>query len=681
MDGAGRGRIPRTGAPRRSIFGGWRASSRPPSACVPEKNGYTGENRADSLEASPTVMDVFRRLKRYYWPFRRLWFASILCGVLMTLLGLVRPLLLQAIIDRVLVEGKYAELAWWSLAVIGVAVARGTFQYLRSYLGHLFGSDAVFELRNSLYRRLQSFSFGYYDKAKTGDLMARLAGDVEAFRMFLAFGFAHLLDFTLLFLLGLGVMLYLDWSLTLIVLITMPFLGYLTARFHVRVHPAFTALREAMSELSTVVQENITGVRTVKSFAQERQQINHFARKVAEYIDRHMAATSIWTRYFPAMELMGNIGVLLLLWVGGRRVISGTLSVGELAAFFSYIWYIVHPLQQLGYQINNLTQSIASGQRLLEILDTPREIKDEPGAVDIGTIRGEVTFENVSFSYSGELDDQAALKGIDLHVPAGSVVGILGPTGSGKSTLVSLIPRYYDVTAGRVLVDGVDVRKVRLDALRRQVAIVFQETFLFSTSIRENISYGRRDATFEEIVAAAKSAKAHDFIMELPDGYDTLVGERGLGLSGGQKQRIAIARALLADPRILILDDATASVDMETEHEIQEALAELMKGRTTFIIAHRISSVKDADQIIVLDKGRIVERGTHRELLARNGHYRYIYDVQFKDHVSILRSLTEAAQGGGLAATLLPREAAEERDGRGPLHAAVGERRKEATSR
>jgi len=594
-------------------------------------------------------MDVFRRLKRYYWPFRRLWFVSIVCGVLMTLLGLVRPLLLQAIIDRVLVAGRHGELAGWSLAVIGVALARGLFQYLRAYLGHVFGANAVYELRNSLYRRLQSLSFRYYDRAKTGDLMARLAGDVEAFRMFLAFGFAHLLDFVLLFLLGLTMMLYLDWSLTLIVLVTMPFLGYLTGRFHLRVHPAFTALREAMSDLSTVVQENITGVRTVKSFAQERQQINHFARKVAQYIDKHMAATAIWTRYFPTMELMGNIGVLLLLWIGGRRVIAGALTVGELAAFFSFIWYIVHPLQQLGYQINNLTQSIASGQRILEILSTPREIKDEPGAMDIGRIEGSVTFEKVTFNYSPETGAEPALVDIDLHVPAGSVVGILGPTGAGKSTLVSLIPRFYDATSGRVLIDGVDVRKIRLESLRRQVGVVFQETFLFSTTIRENISYGRRDASFEEIVAAAKAAKAHDFIMELPEGYDTLVGERGLGLSGGQKQRIAIARALLADPRILILDDATASVDMETEREIQEALAALMKGRTTFIIAHRISSVKDADLIIVLDKGRIVERGTHRELLARNGHYRHIYDVQFKDHISAMQSLTEAVGGGGAA--------------------------------
>ncbi len=614
-------------------------------------------------------MDVFRRLKPYYWPFRRLWMFSILCGVLMTLFGLVRPLLLQAIIDRVLIAGRHGELAWLSMAVIGVAALRSAFQYLRSYLGHVFGANTVYELRNRLYRRLQSFSFSYYDTAKTGDLMARLAGDVEAFRQFLAFGFAHLLDFTLLFVLALAVMLYLDWSLTLIVLVTMPILGYMTARFHLRVHPAFTALREAMADLSTAVQENITGVRTVKSFAQERQQIYSFSQRVRSYIDTHMAATAIWARFFPSMELMGNIGVLILLWIGGRRVMSGALTIGELAAFFSYIWFIVHPLQQLGYQINNLTQSVASGQRILEILDTPRGIIDRSDAVDIGRIEGRVVFENVTFNYT---QGMPALEEINLVVEPGKVVGILGPTGSGKTTLVSLIPRYYDVTSGRVLVDGKDVRTVRMASLRRQVSIVFQETFLFSTSLKENISYGRRDATDEEIIEAAKLAKAHDFIMELPDGYETLVGERGLGLSGGQKQRIAIARALLADPRILILDDATASVDMETEHEIQEALKTLMKGRTTFIIAHRISSVKDADEIIVLDRGRIVERGAHRELLELGGHYRRIYDVQFKDHVSILQSLSDAARSGGLAAALGT-------DSASPSGGPVDERPKEVT--
>lgn len=592
-------------------------------------------------------MDVFRRLKAYYWPFRRIAVLAVVSGILMTAVGLVRPLLLQWIIDRVLIAGHYHELSWLALSVILVSLVRGGFQFARSYLGHVFGSNSVYLLRNRLYQKLQSLSFSYYDRAKTGDLMSRLAGDVEIFRQFLAFGFLHLVDFFLLFSLTLALMLYLDWQLTLTVLAMMPLLAFLALRFHFKVRPAFTALRESLSEMSTTVQENITGVRTVKSFAREPQQIALFGARVRAYLERHMAATSIWSRYFPTMELMGNIGVLLLLWVGGRRVMSGALSIGELTAFFSYIWYLVVPLQQLGYHINNLTQSVASGQRILEILDTPRGIRDAPDAVDPGRIEGHVRFENVSLTYD---DGTVALRDITLDVPAGSVVGILGPTGAGKTSLVSLIPRFYDATEGRVLVDGRDVRWLKLEALRRQVAVVFQETFLFSTSIRENIAFGRREASMEEIVAAARMAQAHEFIEELPDGYDTLVGERGLGLSGGQKQRIAIARAILADPRIVILDDATASVDMETEHAIQQALKQLMKGRTTFIIAHRISSVKDADQIIVLDEGRIVERGTHEELLALGGHYKRIYDVQFRDLESVRREAgARAGQSGGAA--------------------------------
>lgn len=592
-------------------------------------------------------MDVFRRLKAYYWPFRRIAVLAVVSGILMTAVGLVRPLLLQWIIDRVLIAGHYHELSWLALSVILVSLVRGGFQFARSYLGHVFGSNSVYLLRNRLYQKLQSLSFSYYDRAKTGDLMSRLAGDVEIFRQFLAFGFLHLVDFFLLFSLTLALMLYLDWQLTLTVLAMMPLLAFLALRFHFKVRPAFTALRESLSEMSTTVQENITGVRTVKSFAREPQQIALFGARVRAYLERHMAATSIWSRYFPTMELMGNIGVLLLLWVGGRRVMSGALSIGELTAFFSYIWYLVVPLQQLGYHINNLTQSVASGQRILEILDTPRGIRDAPDAVDPGRIEGHVRFENVSLTYD---DGTVALRDITLDVPAGSVVGILGPTGAGKTSLVSLIPRFYDATEGRVLVDGRDVRWLKLEALRRQVAVVFQETFLFSTSIRENIAFGRREASMEEIVAAARMAQAHEFIEELPDGYDTLVGERGLGLSGGQKQRIAIARAILADPRIVILDDATASVDMETEHAIQQALKQLMKGRTTFIIAHRISAVKDADQIIVLDEGRIVERGTHEELLALGGHYKRIYDVQFRDLESVRREAgARAGQSGGPA--------------------------------
>jgi ATP-binding cassette subfamily B multidrug efflux pump len=577
-------------------------------------------------------MDIYRQLKEYYWRHRYLGLASLVFVVLTSALGLVRPHILRLLVDRVMILGYYNELPHLALGVIGVAIVQGACRYGRRYLGHIFGANSVFDLRNALYYKLQSLSFGYYDTARTGDLMARLVGDVAVFRQFLSFGFANLLSSLLMIMLGFGMMSSLNWRLSLLALVTTPFLAVTAIRFRAVVHPAFTQLREALADMSTAVQENITGVRTVKSFAREPHQVELFSKRVDTVVDRHMATANVWRRFFPTMDLIGNMSMLVLVYFGGKEVISGRMTMGDLVASFSLIWYIVSPVQQLGYQINSFTQSVAAGERLLEILHTPEGIKDSPHATPIEHIEGHVQFENVSFSYEGSIP---ALQNIDLTVEPGMVVGLLGPTGAGKSTLVSLIPRFYDVNEGRVMIDGHNVAGVTLDSLRRQVGIVFQETFLFSTSLRENIGFGRRDASLAEIEEAARMANAHDFIMELPEGYDTLVGERGLGLSGGQKQRVAIARAILADPRILILDDATASVDMETEFEIQQALQTLMKGRTTFVIAHRISSVKDADLIVVLEQGRIVERGSHAELLDLGGVYRRIYDVQFSDRVSI----------------------------------------------
>jgi len=379
-------------------------------------------------------------------------------------------------------------------------------------------------------------------------------------------------------------------------------------------------------------------VRTVKSFARERHEVKRFAERNHAYVKVNLEASGLWARFFPLIELFSNLATTLLLWYGGRMVLRGELSLGRLVAFFSLIWYWIWPMREIGYQLNLLVQAIASGERLYELLSHPIDIADAPDAVRMPEMKGHVRFENVTFRYdsprpgfSYEISDLPALTDINLDAPAGSVIALLGTTGSGKSTLVNLIPRFYDVTAGRVTIDGVDVRKINLRDLREHIGIVLQETFLWSASIKENIAYGRRDATMEEIIAAAKLAQAHDFIMETPLGYETVVGERGLGLSGGQKQRIAIARAILCNPRILILDDATASVDMETEHAILVGLKNLMAGRTTFIIAHRLSSLKHADEILVLDGGRIVERGTHESLLAAGGVYRSIYEIQFKD--------------------------------------------------
>ncbi|MFZ5814179.1 MAG: ABC transporter ATP-binding protein [Bacillota bacterium] len=599
-------------------------------------------------------MLVFSKLKRFYMPYIWWGIASVISMGLLTAVGLLRPWLLEQLIDRVILARQFEELPYWALAVIGVALVRAVFNFGRQYLGQVFGQNATFDLRNAMYDKLQYLHFKFYDNAKTGDLMSRVTADTEAFRQFLSFGFVHLMDVLFMTLFSLVVMLAMSVKLTLVTLATMPLLLVVVLRFERVVHPAFTKIREALANLTTATQENLNGMRTVKSFAREGFEVSKFSSRNQEYVEANLNASRLWSSFFPLIELLSNLAITLLLWYGGSMVLKEELTLGKLVAFFSLIWYWIWPMREVGYQINNMIQAVASGERLVELLEHPVEIQTPANPVRMPEMAGHVRFENVTFQYDSprpgtdEISDYPALSEINLDAPPGSIIGLIGTTGSGKSSLVSLIPRFYDVTRGRVTIDGVDVRQIDLVDLRRQIGVIQQETFLWSATIKENIAYGRRTATMEEIIEAAKLAQAHDFIMETPLGYETVVGERGMGLSGGQKQRIAIARAILNNPRILILDDATASVDMETEHEIQIALKHLMKGRTTFVIAHRLSSVKHADEILVLEGGRVVERGTHESLLRQNGVYRSIYEIQFRDRESeIARSDAAFAADGG----------------------------------
>lgn len=575
-------------------------------------------------------MDVFRQLKRFYWVERRYLLSSIICLMFATALGLVYPNLLRYLIDDVIKPKDFDKVPMLALSVVGVVTLKGFMQFLHGFFGGRLGNRVVFRMRNACYDKLQTLSFQYYDKAKTGDLMSRLTADLEAIRQFIGFGFAQILNVALMILFGGAMMMSIDWKLTLITLVTIPFLAFTAIRFESRIHPAFREMRKAMSNLTTAVQENITGVRTVKSFAREPHEVDKFSERNEQYKANQIGASSIWAKFFPSMELLANLSVVILLVAGGTLVIRGSLSLGELVAFFSLIWYIIGPMWGIGFHINNYTQSKASGERVMELLNTHVHVQSIENAVELDSqmVRGHVRFENVTFNYP---DKAPAVTNISIDAPAGKVVGLLGATGSGKSTIIQLLMRAYNVKQGRITLDGVDVQNLDVQSLRSQIAPVFQETFLFSASIRTNIAYGVRDVTDEQIIRAAKLAKAHDFIMELPLGYETIVGERGMGLSGGQKQRIAIARALIRNPRILILDDATSAVDMETEHEIQAGFKELMAGRTTFIIAHRISSLRHADEIIVLDKGHIMQRGTHDELIAQHGPYRETYNIQYAD--------------------------------------------------
>nr|WP_232242921.1 ABC transporter ATP-binding protein [Paenibacillus sp. GSMTC-2017] len=572
-------------------------------------------------------------MKAFYLPEKKFLITSILFLMIATALGLVYPNLLRYLIDDVIRLEQFDLVPKLALIAVAVISLKALNQFLHGFFGGRLGNRVAFRMRNALYDKLQTLSYQYYDKAKTGDLMSRLTADLEAIRNFIGFGFAQILNMVLMVLFGGAMMMYINWQLTLITLVTMPILVFLALRFEKLIHPAFREMRQAMSNLTTAVQENITGVRTVKSFAREPHEVTKFSSRNEAYRSNQIHAATIWAKYFPVMELVANASAVILLLAGGILVINDTLLLGEFVAFFSLIWYIIGPMWGLGFHINNYTQFKASGERVIGLLNEHVHVKSEHNAINLTSdnVKGHVRFEGVTFSYP---DKSAALTDISINAPTGSVIGLLGATGSGKSTIIQLLMRAYNVKQGNISIDGIDIRHINVESLRRQIAPVFQETFLFSASIRDNIAYGVRDVTQEEIEAAAKLSKAHDFIMELPLGYETVVGERGMGLSGGQKQRIAIARALIKNPKILILDDATSAVDMETEHEIQAGFKELMAGRTTFIIAHRISSLRHADEIVVMEKGHIVQRGSHAELSTIRGPYRDTYNIQYADFKS-----------------------------------------------
>ncbi|MED4910667.1 ABC transporter ATP-binding protein [Brevibacillus centrosporus] len=578
-------------------------------------------------------METFKRLKLYFWPYKRYFCISILSLFIVTAVTVIYPLILKYTIDEVFTRRQYALVPYLAIGFVLLMGIKGVAVYYHQYFGDLFGVSTVYELRNELYRKLQYLPFRYYDNAKTGDLMSRLAGDVEVFRFFLSFGSAQFLNFLLLTGFGFAIMLYLHPSLAVVTLCAMPFVGFTAYRFDKRVHVAFKHIREAFASLTTKVQENISGMNTVKALSRENFEINRFTDKNLNYKENHISTALIWGTFFPLMELFGNLCVVALLVFGGWLVIHDQMKLGELVAFFSLVWFIIGPLMQLGFILNSYSQSKAAGERLLQVLDEEDDRRHVPAAASHEEelpIKGHVQFIDVGLAYNEA--NEHALQSISFQAPPGKIIGLIGATGSGKTSVTQLISRFYEPTAGTILIDGKSSESYSPQHLRRNMGVVFQESFLFSCSIYDNIAYGRPDASREEVIQAAAYAQAHDFIRELPDGYDTLLGERGLGLSGGQKQRIAIARAFLVKPSILILDDATSAVDMETEYRIQQSLREVMVGRTTFIIAHRISSLKHADEILVMELGRVIERGTHEQLIALPaGAYRRIYDVQFQD--------------------------------------------------
>ncbi|MCC3373306.1 ABC transporter ATP-binding protein [Cohnella sp. REN36] len=587
-------------------------------------------------------MDIFRGLKQFFWADKGFLIGSVLGLAAATALGLIYPLLLRVLIDDMIVPLKFDGLLGLALLAVGIIVVKSACQYVHGFCGGRLGNRLAYRLRNTSYEKLQSLSFSFYDQARTGDLMSRLTADIEGIRNFIGFGFAQLLNTVFLVVFGFAMMFAIDWPIALMTLAMIPILGFVAIKFELNIHPVFRSIRAAISRLTTSVQENIMGVRTVKSFPSEEHEYKKFDGGNTQYKENNLSLAAVWAKYFPIIEFIANLSIALLIVVGGWRVIRGSMSLGDLVSLNGMLGMIVAPLWTLGFQINNYTQSKAAGERLLELLNKPVAIRnvDHPLVLHDEGVRGHLQYRDVSFRYPNHEDQPSALLGFNLDAPPGSVVGLLGGTGAGKSTVVQLLLRAYDVGDGSITLDGVDIRNIELESLRRQTAIVYQESFLFSTTIRENIAYGRADASKEEIEEAARLAQAHDFIMELPEGYDTIVGERGMGLSGGQKQRIAIARALLLKPRVLILDDSTSALDMETEHQIQLALRKVMAGKTTFIIAHRISSLRSADEILVLDRGRITQRGKHDQLVRAPGLYRETYRTQYADRPDELGEAT-----------------------------------------
>jgi ATP-binding cassette subfamily B multidrug efflux pump len=538
------------------------------------------------------------------------------------------PQVVRSVIDSGIEAGHMPTILYGALALVGVAAVRGGFNFLQGYWSERASQNVAFDVRNDLFNHIQRLSFSYHDRAQTGQLMTRLTSDVEMVRQFTGMGLFQFINALIMLVGSAALLLLMNWRLALVTLVTVPLVLAVMARLINVVRPLFEQAQARLGRLNTVLQENLAGVRVVKAFVREAHERSRFQAANQEYLTINLRALRLFGFSFPLVFFIFNVGTAGIIWVGGNMVIGGQLSLGELTAFMTYLNFLMFPLLMIGMLGAMTARSAASTRRIFDLLDTRPDVTERPDAVLLPPVRGQVAFEDVTFRYVGSERD--SLSHVSFVTEPGQTVAILGATGSGKSTVINLIPRFYDVTAGCVRIDGYDVRDVTLDSLRSQIGIVLQETVLFSGTIRDNIAYGRPDADDEAVVAAARAAQAHDFIVALPEGYATYVGERGAGLSGGQRQRIAIARALLLDPRILILDDSTSSVDVETEFHIQQALDRLMRGRTSFVIAQRISTVRAADLILVFDAGRLVASGTHERLLEESEVYADIVQSQLR---------------------------------------------------
>ncbi len=567
---------------------------------------------------------------KWVWSYIKKYKLRICISLIMVLaasaLSMVSPYVSGIIVDRVIKQGHREILFTLAALMIGATAAKAIIRFTYQINFEKVSQGAYMTIRENMYRKLQELDFKFFDTTRTGDIMAKMTGDMETVRHFTSWVIYMVFENAVIFIFAVTLLFTINWQFTLVLLLVIPFLGWAAIKLANEVRPTFSAVRQQFSRLNSVVQENISGNRVIKAFATEKIEIGKFDRENEAYRQRNMDAANVWSKYLPVIDSLAGTLSLTIIIIGGILVINNQISIGELVTFNSIIWALGNPMRQCGWLINDIQRFNASADKIREFFETETSISniEKPAEEDI---KGVVEFRNVSFGYEGE----EVLKNVSLKANPGQTIAIIGPTGSGKSTLVNLICRFYDCSEGEVLIDNINVRDMELKNLRAKISVAMQDVFLFSDTIEGNIAYGVPDAPYESVKWAAGIADAHNFISNLPEGYDTIIGERGVGLSGGQRQRIALARAILKNPSILILDDTTSSVDMETEFEIHKTLRSFYNNKTTFIIAHRIASVKNADKIIVLNGGTIIEQGTHEELLKQEGYYYDVYLTQFGD--------------------------------------------------
>ena len=572
-------------------------------------------------------MILYKRILSYIKPYLHILSIALLCTMLAAAGNLYLPWIFRDMIDKVLNAKDYYMLNVISASIVVIFLLRGIFLYGQNYLMSYVGQHVIIDIRSEVFRKLQRLSMSFYDKNKTGTIMSYVTNDVNALQGAMVDNTIELVTESIILIGSVCAMVYLDWKLTLFTILTFPVVLYFMNYFGKKIRRSGGQIQEATADITSVLQESVSSARVVKSFVREQYEIERFERENEANLKANLKNAKYMATLTPTIEFVAALGVTLILWYGGNNVIAGETTAGSLVAFLAYAVNISNPIKRITRVSGNIQRALAAAQRVFDVLDLREEVQDLPDAKALPAVTGNVSFEHVTFSYNA---GDEILHDLSFTAKPGQAIGLVGPSGAGKSTVASLLPRFYDCDAGTIRIDGKDIRHVTLDSLRNQVGIVPQETILFNGSVYDNILYGRLDATKEEIEEAAKAANAHDFIMELPDGYNTMLGDRGVNISGGQRQRIAIARAILKDPRILVLDEATSALDTESERVVQEALNRLMVGRTSIIIAHRLSTIKNADRILVLDKGKLAEDGTHEELMAKNGLYAHLYQIQYR---------------------------------------------------